>query len=1011
MCNKLAFIHRIKWVGTRTQSKSWLFLLIELCFGFTALSAQTPSYIHYEVQDGLPSNLVYCCYQDKSGVMWFGTNKGLASFDGMRFKVYGTKDGLPDSEILGLWEDSQERLWIAHFWQQPSYRKNGFFYTSHNDTLLKKLSQLTSAFTFFETKEGYIKFAGLKRQAITLKHSNNYKQLFSSSVAKFAYLRDDLFALTTNEIVHCDKDGSIECLWTFHPTPHSYQGCSVSGNRLLYSLPDRLLLFEWDGKNLSLVDKKICNLSGQVFTDSKGRFWVCSQKVGAVCFENDMHNMSNPVTYLAGKKIMAMSEDTQGTYWFCTADEGLYALPQYSPMTFLQSNSSISCNITAINIDKNNQTWAADNEGHLFFISNGELKKTWRFSLTKGYNLCRQITESSNSDILIVADDHLYSFDGYKFNVIMPNFSAFKSIIYGSKGLWYICYSHLGFLSTTPSKHEIWYDYRRNTAIGEDFQGNLWVGRPNGLFSSPDSLAYNWGDRFPILKARVSAIQSADINHLWVVTSTSGLLWVEIDNREVKSVEVVNEHITKPIENIQSIYKAVDGRVWMATNHGVYGLNTDWTVLHFDHYDGLAADDVNSVVVKGDTLWAGTVSGLTRLVFSSSLTRSDFPTVISALRYRLSDKVYQFNLLDSVVDRRLTILPADTRLIEFDLSALDYCSRGKIQFKYTFQSELLPWYYWTPENLVRCALQSFKNTNDTLLLESGTLSLGVQINPGRYHLQVVGISSSGLLSEIPTEWTLLMRPYWYQTIWAILVLWGLTFWGIGSYLKAREENKALSLKVSRLQLQSLQTQINPHFIGNSVNALQQFFYPFDSKKASRYISLFTRLLRKTMNISDKAFIPLSEEITYLQDYLSLVKMRLGDRFDFAIKGNELLSPDLPFPVMLLQPLVENATIHGLSPDNQSFLMLDFQYSNGLLTTSILDNGVGIRTNLASNKRFFRVRKSKGLELITKKIQALNHLYGMDIQLSISDRAADQPVSRGTRVSLSFHPAMSPEFPD
>ena len=86
-----------------------------LFFRVTFLTAQTPAYLHYVVSDGLPSNMVYCGTQDHQGLLWFGTDKGLASFDGTRFRTFGMKDGLPDPEVLNVWEDSRERLWICCF--------------------------------------------------------------------------------------------------------------------------------------------------------------------------------------------------------------------------------------------------------------------------------------------------------------------------------------------------------------------------------------------------------------------------------------------------------------------------------------------------------------------------------------------------------------------------------------------------------------------------------------------------------------------------------------------------------------------------------------------------------------------------------------------------------------------------------------------------------------------------------------------------------------------------------
>ena len=106
------------------------------------LPGQSPSYVHYGVSDGLPGNKVYCVLQDHRGFIWFGTDKGLARFDGTRFQIFGVKDGLPDPEVLNLFEDSQHRLWISCFTQKPCYMSGGRLMTAKNDSLLATIQLL-----------------------------------------------------------------------------------------------------------------------------------------------------------------------------------------------------------------------------------------------------------------------------------------------------------------------------------------------------------------------------------------------------------------------------------------------------------------------------------------------------------------------------------------------------------------------------------------------------------------------------------------------------------------------------------------------------------------------------------------------------------------------------------------------------------------------------------------------------------------------------------------------------
>ena len=128
-----------------------LFTFFAVWYSPAMLFTQTPAYLHFDIRDGLPSNLIYCAYQDKKGIMWFGTNNGLASYDGLRFHVYGTKDGLPDPEVLGLWEDSKERLWVANFRHKPCYIQHGNVFINNNSDLLKNMPENIIYYKCFES--------------------------------------------------------------------------------------------------------------------------------------------------------------------------------------------------------------------------------------------------------------------------------------------------------------------------------------------------------------------------------------------------------------------------------------------------------------------------------------------------------------------------------------------------------------------------------------------------------------------------------------------------------------------------------------------------------------------------------------------------------------------------------------------------------------------------------------------------------------------------------------------
>lgn len=984
-----------------------LFTFFAVWYSPAMLFTQTPAYLHFDIRDGLPSNLIYCAYQDKKGIMWFGTNNGLASYDGLRFHVYGTKDGLPDPEVLGLWEDSKERLWVANFRHKPCYIKSGDIKTTKNDILLSEIN-IAEVYTFFESVQGGVQISSHSPYVYSYKDSVVEKiryiepLLRGDGIASFVSIGEVILALGNRIILRVcpDKEPSVEQT-ILTPPPNPFLNATVSGNRLLFSLSNSLILFEWNNNQLTKVTEINHDYSGLVYTDQKGRFWLCSQKRGAICFDNNSRDLTNPVVFLEEKKITSMCQDKQGTYWFCTINEGVYALTDKHALFISEGKNPKNQNITAVAIDKKGSIWIGNDNGTALIIRDSKIAKKFEVGNNDGYNKFRQILPVNEKECYLMTDDYLKWTDGQSLFPTIGH-AAYKSGIIQNDRLWYVSFSHLGYIILSERKQSYIQKIIRLTTIGEDFKGILWAGHMNGLFSSVDNFKLNWGDRFPELKSRIVSIQAADSNHLWVVTPTSGLLWVQINKGTVQDVVVMNQKLKKPIENIQSVFREPNGRLWMATNHGIYGLNTDWSVMHIDHTYGLAADDVNAVAVQGDTLWAGTVAGLSRIVLSSLRGTSEYPTLIAGLRYTQNEIVYNFHLLDSLTSRRFTSLPANANLVEFDLAGLDFTSRGNMNFEYVIRSELPPWYYWTPQNIAEWIKNGFEVKEDTIFLEKGTLSFGVEMPPGQYYLKIYAISGMGVRSNYPTDWTILMAPHWYETVWLALSIVGMIGYGLYKYRKNQVFVEEADTQILKLKLLTLQSQIDPHYIGNTVNAIQKFFYPFDLIKASLYVSSFTRMLRQSMRFAKSSFIPFKDEFNFINDYLAISKLSARHELNYEFEGVDLIPEDYPFPVMILQPFIENAVLHGEAESGPSLITVKFEpYSYETIKCTIIDNGLGIRKKSLEKRQQPNKNNSRGLGIISEKIKVINTLYGADLACSITDQSDDIPPTHGTRIEITF----------
>lgn len=214
-------------------------------------------------------------------------------------------------------------------------------------------------------------------------------------------------------------------------------------------------------------------------------------------------------------------------------------------------------------------------------------------------------------------------------------------------------------------------------------------------------------------------------------------------------------------------------------------------------------------------------------------------------------------------------------------------------------------------------------------------------------------------------------------------------------------NRQQKLANNLLALKSLRTQMNPHFIFNALNSVNNFIAKSDERSANRFLSEFSVLMRSVLENSEEDFIPLAKELELLELYVKLEHSRFADKFDYEINVDQKIDIDAyQIPPMLLQPYIENAIWHGLRyRETKGFLKIAVgQVTENMLEIVIVDNGIGRTQSAALKTNNQRKQKSKGMGNIKKRIQILNDMYKNRVDVSITDLNADRT---GTKVSLKL----------
>ena len=194
--------------------------------------------------------------------------------------------------------------------------------------------------------------------------------------------------------------------------------------------------------------------------------------------------------------------------------------------------------------------------------------------------------------------------------------------------------------------------------------------------------------------------------------------------------------------------------------------------------------------------------------------------------------------------------------------------------------------------------------------------------------------------------------------------------------------------------------MNPHFIFNSLNSVNQYIAQNNELEANKYLSSYSRLMRNMMQNSNKDFTPLSTELEQLKEYLDLEQMRFQDKFVYRIELDDSIDAEsVAVPNMLVQPYLENAIWHGLRyRESKGTLLLSVQQKEGKLCIRVDDDGIGLTQSALLKTKHQKTHSSRGMTNTHERVCLLNSLYKAHIELNIEEKKAPDT---GVVVTLCF----------
>ncbi len=527
---------------------------------------------------------------------------------------------------------------------------------------------------------------------------------------------------------------------------------------------------------------------------------------------------------------------------------------------------------------------------------------------------------------------------------------------------------------------------------------------------------------------------------LWIGMRDYGLVRFDRSTGELENFMKIRDDTTSLSANyVCSITQDHKGIIWIGTGAGLCRFNEDTrTFFALTDKDGLANPRVKQLIVDDkDRIWMGTNRGISMLDESrTNFTNYDPSDGLQGWEFSEPSPFktydgyfcfggrYGFNMFHPDSIKRNTFIPPVvlTRITIRDQPLKMDSSYSKLKLlrlshkQNFFSFEFAALNYDHPEkNRYTCQLVGF----DKKMVELGTNNTISYTNvpPANYKLIVKGSNNDGAWNEAGYELDLIITPPFWATWWFRTIMIALFVGAVYLFFKLRENRirkeqtrqTAINKQIAEIRMIALRSQMNPHFIFNSLNSIQHFITIRQKEEAINYLSKFSKLIRKILENSRENTVSISNELQLLELFIQLEQLRFNHKFDYHIEVDEKIDREnTEIPPLLIQPYVENAILHGLiNKDGKGDLWFSMEKDNGSLICKIEDNGIGrAKAQEIQDKKTSR-HKSLGIKVTNERISTLSSLLDYKMEVVIEDlfetsealEQTSQPA--GTRVTITI----------
>ncbi len=977
-------------------------ILLHFLFSWGSLNAQEFSYRFYGVPDGLVQSQVMCLFQDSKGFLWIGTKGGVSCFDGACFKNFTENDGLVNNLILFIAEDPGGKIWFCSrrgvsSWDGrllESFPFNlagssasifGMNATGRDSIMVWVCTDQTYLKTI-RVCSGKIQGPELFRPMVSLNDVTPWlSKLHQSATAT------DFFASGKTELYRARKN-------SFDTIP----------------LPGRVIsMFEGRDNHIYLwIEKSIYRLEGERVTmlfnierphefrtntlaaDSRGIFYYYDEHPFLQVTDGNR-------TIRDGFRFAALDcfyIDRQDNLWIGT-ETGLYRLKSRDFLNFIPGKCGINQYIWSVAEDRQGRIWFASyTEGLTCWDGTAFHKEVAYLPLVENlydnFYMGSRVDRSGNILFTHVIQGIL-KYDGSRFTTPIPDRfrqtvlyifeDPVEQVILAGANHGYFTIPENGEPVFTPllpggnKNHSV-------VSVARDRNGIYWMGGFDGISLVDHGRIIHLPDKD----------HPFDQGAIAMVTDPRGNLW--IGNK--KGLYCYDYSKFTPVDlpggkmMVAALAMVGDSGLLVGTSKGIAWLDLnryyggESPLLHyFDKDNGFEGIEVGQNGFFRDS------KGFYWIPASDRVVRFD-PRSISKRKHDIPISLADISVL--------------SEKMEWDVQDTGRFNTGEgIRFSHTQKNLRF--------RFVGIDLTCPERVTYTHMLEgydhgwsdreNRREAVYTNLPPGKYKFRLRAYDDDGNRTTHETDFSFRIVPAFWQTWWFWTLVLGLAaagFFLLGYLLmnrrkRAMQERLETEKRIAELQLLSIYNQIDPHFTFNAMNSIASVVLKEEKEKAYRFFVKLSSLIRQVLTSGDRLTRTLSEELVFVQNYLEIEKLRFRDTFEFEIDVRQPVDLDREVPKMVIQTYVENAMKHGLLNKTGGTGRLEIKVWDeaGDLHIEVGDNGIG--REQAAKLRM--AGTGKGLMLQHFYYDFFDRYNRQKILHDITDLFGDDGEPAGTRVTV------------